>query len=65
MLVALTLAGCGYHLAGSGTALPETARTIAIRQFRNNTREHGIEVRLQRAPRRARRTSCSAATSRA
>ena len=47
--VLLAAAGCGYHLAGSGAALPDTARAISIQPFRNHTREHGLEVRLQRA----------------
>jgi hypothetical protein len=45
----LVLAGCGYQLAGTATGLPDGARTIAIRLFRNHTREHGLEVRLRRA----------------
>jgi hypothetical protein len=43
------LAGCGYHVAGAGAGIPETARTISIRQFSNHTRERGLEVRLQQA----------------
>ncbi len=42
-------AGCGYHLAGEGGTLPDGVRTIAIQPFRNRTREHGLEVQLQRA----------------
>jgi hypothetical protein len=42
-------AGCGYHLAGTGTNVPATARTISIELFRNASREKGLEVELQRA----------------
>jgi hypothetical protein len=48
-LALVVLAGCGYRLAGTETALPEGARTINIRLFRNGTREPGLEVRLRRA----------------
>jgi len=44
----LTLAACGYHLAGTGT-VPPTAHTISIRPFHNHTRENGLEVKLHRA----------------
>lgn len=42
-------AGCGYRLAGTGTNVPENARTIAIALFSNKSREKGLEVDLQRA----------------
>ena len=45
----LVLAGCGYHLPGRGTAVPEGAQTISIQLFHNRTREHGLEVRVRRA----------------
>jgi hypothetical protein len=48
-LVALALAGCGYRLAGTGTNVPATARTISIDLFKNGSREKGLEVDLQRA----------------
>jgi len=50
LLVALVLAsGCGYSLGGSTEVLPEGARTVIIKRFHNHTREHGLDVRLQRA----------------
>jgi hypothetical protein len=49
ILVLVALPGCGYRLAGTGTNVPEGARTIDIRPFHNHTRENGLEVRLQRA----------------
>lgn len=48
-LVALALAGCGYHLAGTGTTVPAAAHTISIAEFGNHTREPGLEVQLRRA----------------
>jgi hypothetical protein len=47
-LLCLTLAGCGYGLAGTAN-VPESARTIRIQPFRNGTRETGLEVKLHRA----------------
>jgi hypothetical protein len=45
----LALAACGYRLGGGPPDLPEGARTISIRLFRNHTREQGLEVQLRRA----------------
>jgi hypothetical protein len=41
--------GCGYRLAGLGTNVPVSARTISIALFKNVSREKGLEVALQRA----------------
>ena len=50
LLVALVLgSGCGYSLGGSTEVLPEGARTVTIKRFRNHTRENGLDTRLQRA----------------
>ncbi len=49
LLAVLLLAACGYHLSGTGTTVPESARTIRIALFTNHTRETGLEVRLHRA----------------
>lgn len=50
LLGVLVLASaCGYRLGGGTEALPDTARTVTIKLFRNNTREHGLDVRLRRA----------------
>ncbi len=49
LLAVLVLAACGYHLAGTGTAVPEGARTIRIERFTNRTREAGLDVHLHRA----------------
>ncbi|MBI2880687.1 MAG: LptE family protein [Candidatus Tectomicrobia bacterium] len=46
-LLALALAGCGYHLQGAGgSSLPPHVRKIHIPIFTNKTLEQGIEVRL-------------------
>ncbi len=49
LLAVLLLAACGYHLAGTGTTVPEGARTIRIERFTNRTRETGLDVHLHRA----------------
>jgi hypothetical protein len=45
----LALAGCGYHLAGTGSTVPASARSVSIAVFANHTREPGLEVGLRRA----------------
>src|SRR6478609_6957673 len=37
LLAALTLAGCGYHVAGRGDLLPKQIHTIAVPSFNNLT----------------------------
>ena len=49
LLAVLVLAACGYHLAGTGTTVPEGARTIRIERFTNRTRETGHDVHLHGA----------------
>jgi len=41
--------GCGYRLAGTGTNVPPSARTISIALFKNQAREKGLDVALQGA----------------
>jgi hypothetical protein len=45
----LVMLGCGYRLAGTGPNIPAAARTVSIELFKNNSREKGLEVDLQRA----------------
>jgi hypothetical protein len=45
----LALGGCGYHLAGTGTTVPDTARSVSVGAFGNHTREPGLEITLRRA----------------
>jgi hypothetical protein len=50
LLGALVLASaCGYGLGGGTSVVPDTARTVTIQRFKNHTREHGLDVRLQKA----------------
>jgi lipopolysaccharide assembly LptE-like protein len=49
LLGVVLLSACGYHLAGTGPQVPDTARTIRIARFVNHTRENGLDVRLHRA----------------
>jgi lipopolysaccharide assembly LptE-like protein len=51
VLLGLTMlaSACGYRLGGSTDELPTGARTVSIQLFRNHTREHGLDVRLQHA----------------
>jgi TolB-like protein len=48
-LVAALTAGCGYHLAGTGTFLPKNIKTIAVAPFENKTARPEIEVRTTEA----------------
>src|SRR6185369_7968637 len=41
--------GCGYHLAGSGTAVPPGATSMSVAVFGNHSREPGLEVALRRS----------------
>ncbi len=49
LLVAIFIAGCGYHVAGRGTALPSTLHTIAVPAFVNKTHSYRIEQRMTQA----------------
>jgi hypothetical protein len=49
LLALVAFGGCGYGFSTKSPALPENARTLGIRLFRNHTREHGLDVRLRRA----------------
>ena len=52
LLVALLgIAGCGYHLAGTGSSLPSHIHTIAIPVFSNSSSEPEIERELTRSVR--------------
>lgn len=53
--IALTLAvaggtaGCGYHLAGRGGAIPASARVIAVLPFANHTRQPQLSQAISAA----------------
>ena len=46
VLLASTLSGCGYSLAGRGAFLPEYIRTIGVPQFTNNTQVFDVDRRV-------------------
>ncbi|MGA2990576.1 MAG: LptE family protein [Candidatus Korobacteraceae bacterium] len=41
--------GCGYHVAGKASRLPESVHTIAVPTFENKTQTYRIETRLTEA----------------
>jgi outer membrane lipopolysaccharide assembly protein LptE/RlpB len=49
VLASLLAAGCGYHIAGNSTAIPQNVRTIAIPAFVNQTHTYKIEQMLTAA----------------
>jgi len=50
VFVALLLAGgCGYRVAGGGSSLPATWKTIAVPALENRTQRYRIEERLTEA----------------
>lgn len=48
-VLAVGLCGCGYHVAGHASRLPENWKTIAIPAFANHTTRYRIEQRLTEA----------------
>ncbi len=47
--VALTLSGCGYHVAGHGNSLPKSIHVIAVPAIENKTSSYRIEQKLTAA----------------
>jgi outer membrane lipopolysaccharide assembly protein LptE/RlpB len=47
--VALLLGGCGYHVAGTASRLPQSVQTIAIPAFENRMETYRIEQLLTQA----------------
>ncbi len=45
----LVVSGCGYHVAGRASNLPEGWKTIAIPMFKNDTTRYRIEQRFTAA----------------
>jgi hypothetical protein len=45
-LAALSVSGCGYSLAGHGSYLPTTIRTVGIPTFENGTAQQRVEQTL-------------------
>lgn len=49
LAAALAVSGCGYHVAGHASNLPEGWKTIAIPMFQNDTTRYRIEQRFTAA----------------
>jgi len=49
LLAALSVAGCGYHVAGTESKFPADWKTIEIPAFTNKTARYRIEQRLTEA----------------
>jgi hypothetical protein len=47
--VAIVSLGCGYHVAGRGSKLPQNIQTIAVPALVNKTSQYRIEQRLTQA----------------
>jgi outer membrane lipopolysaccharide assembly protein LptE/RlpB len=48
-MLALTLAGCGYHVTGPSDSLPRSIHVIAVPALENSTTSYRIEQRLTSA----------------
>jgi hypothetical protein len=46
LVLVCALAGCGYHLAGEGSGLPEEVHSLSVGTIVNRSREHGLEKSL-------------------
>jgi lipopolysaccharide assembly LptE-like protein len=46
-LCLLLVVGCGYHLAGERSGLPEDVRSLSVGTIQNRSREHGLEKTLE------------------
>jgi outer membrane lipopolysaccharide assembly protein LptE/RlpB len=46
MMLALCMAGCGYHLGGQGDLVPKDVKTIAIPAFSNGTMQYQAATML-------------------
>lgn len=50
LLVLLLVSGCaGYHLAGTGSSLPEHIKTVGVPIFQNNTQGYQVEQKITAA----------------
>ncbi len=49
IVIGLGTAGCGYHVAGTTSALPQNIHTIAVPALENKTTSYRIEQRLTAA----------------
>jgi outer membrane lipopolysaccharide assembly protein LptE/RlpB len=49
MTAVFTVAGCGYHVAGHGAALPKSIHVIAVPALENKTTSYRLEQKLTAA----------------
>jgi outer membrane lipopolysaccharide assembly protein LptE/RlpB len=49
MAAVFTVAGCGYHVAGHGAALPKSIHVIAVPALENKTTSYRLEQKLTAA----------------
>jgi outer membrane lipopolysaccharide assembly protein LptE/RlpB len=49
LLMVALLSGCGYHVAGKASRLPQSVHTIAIPAFVNQTQQYKVEQLLTQA----------------
>lgn len=49
VLLGIACSGCGYHVAGSSSALPKTVHVIAVPALENKTTSYRIEQKLTAA----------------
>jgi outer membrane lipopolysaccharide assembly protein LptE/RlpB len=49
VLSLVALASCGYRLSGTGSLVPQGARSIAVPAFINNTNEPYVDVEITKA----------------
>ena len=49
LILALALAGCGYHTAGHNVSLPQNVKTLAIPAFINQSQTYRVEQMLTAA----------------
>ena len=46
ILLVLSLAGCGYHVAGHANVLPMQIRSIAVPAFKNGSVQNNVSERI-------------------
>ncbi len=46
LILLIAILGCGYHLAGTGSSLPEHIHTIGLPIFVNNTQGYQVEQKI-------------------
>jgi outer membrane lipopolysaccharide assembly protein LptE/RlpB len=49
ILLVLVFSGCGYHLAGTGSSLPEHIKVVGVPIFQNNTQGYQVEQKITAA----------------